>query len=791
MRGQALGEFVKSKIAHCGLHVVNTFSANYNKHWKEVDELLVRKVRAAAGRTPGQEEEDADDMDADEGVHPDSYDQMAEEDGGDEDGGDAGGGGSNSATDAKKGLWWNLHSGKSKSESKAMTYARWSYKSLSTCLIFREALAQQGVTMEWRRTMTARWGSREASMYYILLCEVLTSAFMADEDVVEGLKQQEKATLKAMHPRPANGLDPHLKYFFEASQVVEELYCKPLRVLACNPDMTPEAFQEICAEWYQDMQPLLGDDEHAQQLRHEVWVKGQDAVGKKMDEHMGKAQQKKAQSKDAVPDVRGFGKGSYASSRAGLNAQWPRSGVRDLILKKTLKGVADAFFRNIVGASEKAREMAGWTDAHLQAVASNNTLMVESIFSHMRRLEDGSKATRGPLMEAVIMAKLDPVSLVTPPKFLPAHMTTPAALRAEGREAEAGYGSRRKRGKALLAKAKVLAQERAGRREKRSSATAAKVVAAQESGGGKVYERQQDDTYALRELAGGERLTWQILLGMGPQLQAWLEGVRTNARELQWTDDRIKKQLTLINTLQKSTRLLKELSTLDTFTSRKKPIFGRDGDGTIPTTTGARGDKLMRLMQYVMAEARTQAVETGLSEFWRAATEKEISSDLEVQARPRRPNSQATAETRSATGDDEPEPVPTEEEAAAAAAGALQALAEDKLSEQLFATLSQDEAEGAGPEAQLSFEAAGGAASGRETAVSRGARTDRRFHDAGPAHAAAPAPPARPSRRRSASGAQGAQEPTAEGGQDAGTESPKRRKSGRATRPSSKNKDPM
>ena len=70
--------------------------------------------------------------------------------------------------------------------------------------------------------------------------------------------------------------------------------------------------------------------------------------------------------------------------------------------------------------------------------------MVESIFPHMRALEQNSHTTRGPLMEAAVMAKLDPVSLVSPPKFLPLHITTPSMMRHEGREAEARYGGRRK-----------------------------------------------------------------------------------------------------------------------------------------------------------------------------------------------------------------------------------------------------------------------------------------------------------------------------------------------------------
>ena len=93
-------------------------------------------------------------------------------------------------------------------------------------------------------------------MYYILLCEALTSAFMLEKDaeVLKTLKKQEEHTLSAM--LPAGELDEHLKYFFEATVITEEMYCKPLRILACEPKMGAQQFQKICGEWATELGPI-------------------------------------------------------------------------------------------------------------------------------------------------------------------------------------------------------------------------------------------------------------------------------------------------------------------------------------------------------------------------------------------------------------------------------------------------------------------------------------------------------------------------------------------------------
>ena len=110
--------------------------------------------------------------------------------------------------------------------------------------------------------------------------------------------------------------------------------------------------------------------------------------------------------------------------------------------QKKTPGITDDLRRNIVSLSQEAAEMSHWTDVHVQTMTLNHTLIVESIFAHMHNLETKSKVTRGPLMKAAILCKLDPTNLFNPPRFLPRHIATPNAIRHEGHERQAGYGSR-------------------------------------------------------------------------------------------------------------------------------------------------------------------------------------------------------------------------------------------------------------------------------------------------------------------------------------------------------------
>ena len=128
VRGDQLGNYVVSEVANCGLHIVNTFSANYNRTWKAVEESFINEGVDKASR-------DSDGDDA-----PESFDTSMV-DGGGEGGGRGGGAMSTtlvgSEHDAKHGLWQRAGAGKSAAESKAMAYARWAFKSLSTAVTYR------------------------------------------------------------------------------------------------------------------------------------------------------------------------------------------------------------------------------------------------------------------------------------------------------------------------------------------------------------------------------------------------------------------------------------------------------------------------------------------------------------------------------------------------------------------------------------------------------------------------------------------------------------------------------
>jgi hypothetical protein len=495
-------------------------------------------------------------------------------------------------------------------------------------------------------------------MYHILLNEVITADFMHNTELVNTLQKQQSDTLNALFP--AGVLDPIMRYYFETACVVEELYCKPLRVLACSPTMTPDEFQKTCTAWMDAMKPLLSDNSGSSELRGEKWQEGQKMVASRLDESITQAVSNKRKREGAagdqhIPDNPRFRAGQY-EERQGERLEWPGSGKRELIFKKTLQGISDALCRNIVSLSQKAAEMSHWTDAHVQTMALNHTLIVESVFAHMRNLETKSKVTRGPLMEAVIMCKLDPTNLFNPPPFLPRHITTPNAIRHEGREAQAGYGSRRKRGAALLAKAVELATQARDKREKRDTTRAAKVQSAQDSGGGMVYERGDDNEHRLRSLVAGERLKWEHFLEMGAHLDEWLTAFTSNDTRLKWSDRFIQNQLLLINSEEKSRALIVQLKQVSCFSSRGKSLFAlrrEDGSRMIPTTTGNRGQKVLRLVQYIMAEQRAVDGDTGISEFWRAATHEEVQADLlsRVSVGARREGSKAASGTRNVTAE--------------------------------------------------------------------------------------------------------------------------------------------
>jgi hypothetical protein len=93
----------------------------------------------------------------------------------------------------------------------------------------------------------------------------------------------------------------------------------------------------------------------------------------------------------ASPTLAAGGEGGVGvGSRAKREETYPGSGLRDKVFVKTLKGILDALRRNIVEISQRAEEQHEWSDEHLQACASNHTRIVQSIFSHMRAMEDNA-----------------------------------------------------------------------------------------------------------------------------------------------------------------------------------------------------------------------------------------------------------------------------------------------------------------------------------------------------------------------------------------------------------------
>ena len=228
------------------------------------------------------------------------------------------------------------------------------------------------------------------------------------------------------------------------------------------------------------------------------------------------------------------------------------------------------------------------------------------------------------------MAKLHMVSLLEPPAFLPPHITTESSMRAEGREAEARYGSRAKRGAAQLSKVRQEATQRTQRDTQKEESRSAKLVAAQELRGGVIFSGVGDDGQPIkRVMEPGERLSWNHILGMGDAMKEWVDRVWKNDAELRWTAQALERQIILINSIEKDSALLRELKQVTMFQSRCNPIFGKGGNRQLSSTSGSRNDKLARVLQYVWAEGRSMkdtaddAGEEGKR--WVTLTEREIS----------------------------------------------------------------------------------------------------------------------------------------------------------------------
>ena len=260
-----------------------------------------------------------------------------------------------------------------------------------------------------------------------------------------------------------------------------------------------------------------------------------------------------------------------------------------------------------------------------------------------------SKTTRTGLMEAVIMSKLEGICIDAPPVFLPGHITSESALREEGRNAEAGYGSRAKRGEALLQRALAGAEAAAARGEKRAAQKQSKVAAAEVTEGGKVFEVGADGAKIERALAPGERLKPRHLRDMGEFLGEWLNGIRTNLKCLAWTAKNIENQLVLINTENPKSRALVKAckQSLGLKDAKGTPIIA-NADSRIPETTGNRAAKVTRLLAFVEAEATIPDQDHGdASEAWELAVEKDPVAGRQVEpGLPRRPGSKTGSEQR-------------------------------------------------------------------------------------------------------------------------------------------------
>ena len=469
-------------------------------------------------------------------------------------------------------------------------------------------------------------------MYYILLVEVLTTAFMDLPGVLDVMGEQPKNTLKAMFHEPGAGLDTMLKYYFEAAVIVEEQFCKPLRQLSADSKMTQAAFKEECQQILDRLEIACADNDVGMTAREALWRDGQVKMGARIDANVATANARRDKDKPLRPD---FVPGAFKQARAAREAHYPGSGDRDMIFLASLKGLVAALRRNILYAVERRDELDKFSDEQLSTFALNNTLLVESIFSHMRRRHDGSHSERGPLSEAVILTKLEPVSLEDPPRFLPRHIRTPEAIRREGRDAQAGYGGRRVRGRAALARAIEKGKARVANVARLEASAANKIAQAEETSGAVVYEDEGAEEPTHRELAAGERLTGEHLTKMGRFIGPWLDGVKVGQRALKWTQQRIEYQLVLVNTVTKSSRLIERLGKCDFFRRNGKPILVKPGDrlATGPGKDGRAG-QLSRLLAFV-------AIEGGLSSApreadsmtqadcdWRAWTVTEITAQV-------------------------------------------------------------------------------------------------------------------------------------------------------------------
>jgi len=76
-----------------------------------------------------------------------------------------------------------------------------------------------------------------------------------------------------------------MKIFFQATVITEELFCKPLRVLAVVSKTSAIDFKTDCARILVDLEDALDDPNSLTDL----WTQGQEAMRRRLDSDIAKA----------------------------------------------------------------------------------------------------------------------------------------------------------------------------------------------------------------------------------------------------------------------------------------------------------------------------------------------------------------------------------------------------------------------------------------------------------------------------------------------------------------------
>lgn len=103
-------------------------------------------------------------------------------------------------------------------------------------------------------TLTTRWGSREGSMYFILLTEFLATTFMREKS--GHLAAQ---TMKSMFPGEDTNLENNLCYMFQTAVITAALFCQPIRKLAVDPIVGGKDFEKACSDFLEKIDAVLDD----------------------------------------------------------------------------------------------------------------------------------------------------------------------------------------------------------------------------------------------------------------------------------------------------------------------------------------------------------------------------------------------------------------------------------------------------------------------------------------------------------------------------------------------------